>query len=73
MAFQSVKHRTDLHDPATKIHGTRPSVVQVGCELQRDWARQETAEGFTQILFGGDSPLAGARSEPAGDGARAGR
>src|SRR6266566_9642617 len=24
MAFQSVKHRTDLHDPATKIHGTRP-------------------------------------------------
>ena len=25
MAFQSVKHRTDLHDPATKIHGTRPS------------------------------------------------
>src|SRR5256885_3541371 len=25
MAFQSVKHRTDLHDQATKIHGTRPS------------------------------------------------
>jgi len=25
-----------------------------------DWARQETAEGFTQILFGGDRPLAGA-------------
>src|SRR6266516_7929513 len=25
MAFQSVKHRTDLHDPDTKIHGTRPS------------------------------------------------
>jgi hypothetical protein len=21
-------------------------VVQVGCELQRDWGRQETAEGF---------------------------
>ena len=54
--------------------GCQPaSVVQVGCELQRDWARQEAAEGFTQILFGGDSPLAGARSEPAGNGARAGR
>src|SRR5258707_820448 len=25
MAFQSVKHRTDLRDPATKIHGTRPN------------------------------------------------
>ena len=41
--------------------------------LQRDWARQETAEGFTQILFGGERPLAGASTEPAGDGARAGR
>jgi len=48
-------------------------VVQVECELQRDWARQETAEGFTQILFGGDSPLAGAGSGAAGDGARTGR
>jgi nicotinamidase-related amidase len=55
-------------------HGGQPtSVVQVGCELQRDWACQETAEGFTQILFGGDRPLAGARSEPAGNGVRAGR
>jgi nicotinamidase-related amidase len=43
--------------------GAQPtSVVQVACELQRDWARQETAEGFTQSLFGGDRPLAGARS-----------
>jgi len=48
----------------TQAGGQPASVVQVGCELQRDWARQETAEGFTQILFGGDSPLAGARSVP---------
>ena len=48
-------------------------MVQVGCELQRDWERQETAEGFTQILFGGDRPLAGAGHEAAGDGTRAGR
>jgi hypothetical protein len=25
MAIQAIKHRADLHDPATKIHGTRPS------------------------------------------------
>src|SRR5450755_2937573 len=25
MAIESIKHRTDLHDPATKIHRTRPS------------------------------------------------
>jgi len=29
------------------LAGGKPaSVVQVGCELQRDWGRQETAEGF---------------------------
>jgi hypothetical protein len=39
----------------------------------RSWARQETADGFTQILFGGDRAPAGARSEPAGNGTRAGR
>jgi hypothetical protein len=60
-------------DRIAQAGGQPTSVVQVGCELQRDWARQETAEGFTQILFGGDSPLAGDRSEPAGNGARAGR
>ena len=53
--------------------GQPTSVVQVGCELQRDWGRQETAEGFTQILFGGERPLAGAGTEPAGNGVRAGR
>jgi hypothetical protein len=25
MTIQQIKHRTDLHDPAAKIHGTRPS------------------------------------------------
>jgi hypothetical protein len=46
---------------------------QVGCELQRDWARQETAEGFTQILFGGDRPWPGlAASPPATELVRAG-
>jgi hypothetical protein len=56
------------------LAGGKPaSVVQVGCELQRDWGRQETADRFTQILFGGKRPLAGARSEPAGSGAGAGR
>ena len=56
------------------LAGGKPtSLVQVGCELQRDWSRQETAEGFTQILFGGERPLAGAGTEPAGNGVRAGR
>jgi hypothetical protein len=45
----------------------------VGCELQRDWGRQDTAAGFTQILFGGDRPLAGANAQPAGNAVRAGR
>jgi len=53
--------------------GIPTSVVQVGCELQRDWDRQETVEGFTQILFGGKQPLAGASTEAAGNGVRAGR
>ena len=48
-------------------------MIQVGCELQRDRARQETAEGFTQILFGGDQPLAGASTEPVGNAVHAGR
>ena len=47
-------------DRIAQAGGQPTSVTQVGCELQRDWARQETAEGFTQILFGGDRPLAGA-------------
>ena len=53
--------------------GQPASVVQAGCELQRDWGRQETAEGFTQILSGGDRPLAGASTRPAGNAVRAGR
>ncbi len=56
------------------LAGGKPtSMVQVGCELQRDWGRPDIAEGFTQILFGGDRPLAGASTEPAGNGVRAGR
>jgi Isochorismatase family len=53
--------------------GEPTSVVQVGCELQRDWARQKTAEGFAQILFGGDRPPAGAGGESGGNRVRAGR
>jgi nicotinamidase-related amidase len=50
-------HRAALERIA--LAGGRPiSVVQLVCELQRDWARGETVEGFTQILFGGDPPLA---------------
>jgi nicotinamidase-related amidase len=49
------------------LAGGRPtSVVQVGCELQRDWSRVETSDGFSQILFGGQQPLAGASTEHVG-------
>jgi nicotinamidase-related amidase len=65
-------HQAGL-DRIARAGGKPTSVVQVGCELQRDWGRQETAEGFTQILFGGERPLAGASTEPAGNGVRAGR
>ncbi len=64
-------HRAGL-DRVIQAGGQPTSVAQVGCELQRDWARQETAEGFAQILFGGDRPLAGlAASPPATELARA--
>jgi nicotinamidase-related amidase len=65
-------HQAGL-DRIAQAGGQPTSVVQVGCELQRDWARQETAEGFTHILFGGDRSLAGARGGPGGNGAHAGR
>jgi hypothetical protein len=65
-------HQAGL-DRIAQAGGQPTSVVQVACELQRDWARAETADGFAQILFGGDRPLAGARSEPTGNAARAGR
>jgi nicotinamidase-related amidase len=59
-------HQAGL-DRIAQAGGQPTSVVQVGCELQRDWARQETVEDFTQILFGADRPLAGASTEPAGN------
>ncbi len=65
-------HQAGL-DRIAQAGGQPTSVVQVACELQRDWARSETADGFAQILFGGERPLAGARREPAGNGVRAGR
>ena len=43
-------------DRIAQAGGKPTSVVQVGCELQRDWERQETAEGLTQIPFGGTGP-----------------
>jgi len=52
-------HRAGL-DRIAQAGGRPTSVTQVGCELQRDWARGETAKGFAQILFGGDRALAGA-------------
>ena len=65
-------HQAGL-DRIAQAGGKPTSVVQVGCELQRDWARQETADGFAQILFGGERPLAGASTKPAGNEASAGR
>ncbi|HEX4294675.1 MAG TPA: hypothetical protein VHZ29_11110, partial [Rhizomicrobium sp.] len=33
--------------------GAQPtSVVQLLCELQRDWARKDTSDGFAEIAFG---------------------
>jgi nicotinamidase-related amidase len=65
-------HQAGL-DRIAQAGGQLTSVAQVGCELQRDWGRQETAEGFSQILFGGERPLAGASTEPVGNGVGAGR
>src|ERR1700749_2291766 len=65
-------HQAGL-DRIAQADGKPTSVVQVGCELQRDWARQETAEGFKPILFGGGRPRAGGSSESADNEVRAGR
>ena len=73
MTSEPIRGAPGRAGPIAQAGGQPASAAQVGCELQQDWARQETAEGFTQILFGGNRPLAGARSEPAGNGARAGR
>ena len=57
-------HQAGL-DRIAQAGGQPTSVTQVGCELQRDWARGATAEGFEQILFGGEQALAGALNVPA--------
>jgi carboxylate-amine ligase len=49
----------------------RAAYARGGLEQVVDTLMEETAEGFAQTLFGGDRPLAGARSELAGRGARA--
>jgi len=54
-------HQAGL-DRVAHAGGKPTSVVQVACELQRDWTRAETADGFAQILFGGNRPLAGAHA-----------
>ncbi|HEV2257039.1 MAG TPA: isochorismatase family protein [Streptosporangiaceae bacterium] len=54
-------HQAGL-DRVAQAGGKPTSVVQVACELQRDWARAETADSFAQILFGGNRPLAGAHA-----------
>jgi nicotinamidase-related amidase len=54
-------HQAGLNRVA-QAGGKPTSVVQVACELQRDWTRAETADGFAQILFGGNRPLAGAHA-----------
>ena len=44
-------HRAALERVAQA--GAKPvSWVQLICELQRDWARKDTAKEFAQILFG---------------------
>ncbi len=46
-------HRTALQRLVQA--GAKPtSWVQVICELQRDWARTDTADEFAKILFGGE-------------------
>ena len=44
--------------------GAKPtSLTQVACELQRDWAREETAQAFAQILFGRTGAAHGVESD----------
>ena len=44
-------HRAAL-DRVTQAGAKPVSWVQLICELQRDWARKDTAKEFAQILFG---------------------
>jgi len=44
-------HRAGL-DRITHAGAQPTSVVQLLCEPQRDWARKDTSDGFTEIAFG---------------------
>ncbi len=44
-------HRAGL-DRIVRAGAQPTSVVQLLCELQRDWARKDTSDGFAEIAFG---------------------
>jgi nicotinamidase-related amidase len=44
-------HRAGL-DRVVRAGAQPTSVVQLLCELQRDWARKDTSDGFAEIAFG---------------------
>src|SRR5207247_1815224 len=56
-------HRTAL-ERIVQAGGKPVTWVQLICELQRDWARTETAQAFREILFDPTSPVV--RNERAG-------
>jgi nicotinamidase-related amidase len=45
-----IAHETAL-ERISQAGGKLVSWVQMACELQRDWARQETAKAFGDIVF----------------------
>jgi hypothetical protein len=60
MTIQSIEHRTDLHDPAIKIHGTRPSRLAAGHPRRPvpQLLRQATpVPGVTKIALSGSTVL----------------
>jgi nicotinamidase-related amidase len=56
-------HRAAL-DRVTQAGAKRVSWVQLICELQRDWARTETASRASEILFG-PAPVVDLEAQPA--------
>jgi hypothetical protein len=60
MTIQSIEHRTDLHDPAIKIHGTRPRRLAAGHPRRPvpQLLRQATpVPGVTKIALSGSTVL----------------